>query len=155
MNANSRRRLRFLPIVIVVLVALDAMLLSTAAAQSASDSQVETTTRQIEGEDGERVAVMRDKEVIIGKGDTFMSLSRREFDTVGLWRLIAEYNNLDVKKPLFNGQKINIPRYYYRPLEFAEVIYAHGENQFLPGDGSEQRDLTREDKIYLNDTVET
>jgi len=160
MKGNARCRPRLLPTLATVLVlccTVSSVLLSSAYAQSAQENQNSITGQKndTDAANPELMGVLRDKVVTITSDETYMSISKREFNTVGLWRLIAEYNQLNVNNPLFKGQQLKIPLIYYRPREFAEVIYAHGENKIVPSDGSDKRDLKREDKIYLNDAVET
>lgn len=155
MNRHSQQWLRLNSIICALTWAVILSFFAHTVAWSQSNEGANAEQNDISEDDQPLSGVLRDKEITIAAGDTFMSLSRKEFDTIGLWRLIAEYNSLDISKPLIAGQLIKIPGIYYRPREFAQIIYAHGNNQYFPGDGSNQRELVRDDKIYLNDAVET
>ncbi len=122
--------------------------------QSPSDQPLSNTTDG-QSESAKPLGRREEKEVTVGENDTFLSISNAEFGTIGMWRLIAEYNKLDVSKPLFFGQSIYIPRLTYRPPEYAEVIYAHGDNKLISHTSSTEDRLQRSNKIFLNDIIRT
>lgn len=150
MTLKSRNLLR--PTLALLLAIVGSCTVVIAGAQEASDSK--GRLYYVEDSSSES-GTLTDKNIEVLTNDTFKTISEREFNTVGLWRHIAEYNQLPLNATLSVGQVVKIPRINYRPREFAEVVYAHGDNQYIPSDGSSTKKLERNELIFLDDEIQT
>jgi len=96
-----------------------------------------------------------DLKVTISEGETYRSISQRYFSTVGLWRHIAEYNQLDPTVPLTAGQVIRLPSIETRPREHADVVYSHGDATYTSSRTGKSEPISNSHKIYLQDIIAT
>ena len=92
---------------------------------------------------------------VVLQGETLQSIARDEFGTTGLWRHIAEHNQLDANSVLQIGQVIDIPRLVKREREFASVIFVKGQVDITPASSGTTRPMEKTDKIRINDIITT
>lgn len=88
--------------------------------------------------------------------DTFSTIAVREFGSVSMGRLIAEYNNMDFSSVLAGGFEIRIPTHNTPKKDFAEVVFTKGDATiYFAGSSSASLQAKRSQKIYANDRILT
>lgn len=97
-----------------------------------------------------------EKIVQSGPGDTIAKIAVREFGTIGLSRLLAEYNEISPDATLLEGTEIIIPTHLEPKQNFATVIYVKGgATLHIAGSRHTVRMLEKNDRIYTTDLVIT
>lgn len=89
------------------------------------------------------------RDVVVLEGETLQSIAKREFGKGGLAWHLAESNNLKVNAKLVPGDVLRIPLFVPARDEYATIVFSKGT---VTRDGEI---LNVDDKIFLNDTIET
>lgn len=93
---------------------------------------------------------------IVQPGDSFASVSEREFGSSALGRLIAERNEIDYDTTLSTGQRLIIPVAPDPKYESAEVVFAKGDPILLVrGQDRHERLLQPGHRVFASDVIQT
>ena len=88
-------------------------------------------------------------------GDSLQSISRAYFGTGGLWRLLAEFNDLPAAATLHAQQMILVPTLEKVERQFATVLYVHGAAQVRNPETTASVSVVRDMQINVKDIIET
>lgn len=97
-----------------------------------------------------------EKIVRVDGQDSFNSIAIQEFGSVGMARLLAEYNNLSPDVRLVAGTEIIIPTHLEPKRNFATVAFAKGEATLrVAGSRTTTQKLSSDDRVYSTDVIVT
>lgn len=97
-----------------------------------------------------------EKIVIVGQNDTLNSIAIAEFGSLGMARLLAEYNELASDSPLKPGSEIIIPTHLEPKQNFAVVNFVKGvAYRRVAGSRNTVHELKAGDQIYTTDLIVT
>lgn len=97
-----------------------------------------------------------EKIVRANSDDSFKSIAVQEFGSVGIARLLAEYNQLSPTDSLAAGTEIIIPTHLQPKKNFATVAFAKGKvTLHVAGSRNTTRELSADDRIYSTDVIVT
>lgn len=114
---------------------------NTLAQQSGSDQFVDSSIERI---------------VSTVEGDTFPMLGVKVFGSVGMGRLLAEYNDMDFDTVFESGIEIIVPTHLQPKKNFATVSYVKGGSSLhVAGSNQEIRKLEAGQRIYTTDVIAT
>ena len=106
--------------------------------------------------EGRSVDSRLEKIVRVQKSESFNSIAARELGSVGLGRLLAEYNQLSIDSPLTEGLELIIPTHLEPKRNFASVAFVKGKAELrVAGSLSTVRPVAVDDKIYTTDVIVT
>ena len=124
---------------------LSVLISNPAVAQSTDAAQAAAQETRLDQED---------RAYTVQPGDTLRGIARRQYGSIGFWRMLAEHNGLDGTESLRPGDSLSMPIYVESIVEYAEVIYVKGEVNLIRPE-EKTRKLTRDDRIYINDQIQT
>ena len=97
-----------------------------------------------------------EKIIRVAHGESFNSIAVKEFGSIGMGRLLAEYNQLPVHHKLTVGTEIIVPTHLEPKKNFATVAFAKGEATLkVAGSRIVKRPIGADDQIYTTDVIET
>lgn len=97
-----------------------------------------------------------EKIVIVGPNDTLNSIAIAEFGSLGMARLLAEYNELASDSPLKPGTEIVVPTHLEPKKNFAVVNFVKGAAyRRVAGSRNTVHQLKAGDQIYTTDLIVT
>ena len=97
-----------------------------------------------------------EKIVRVTSDESFNSIAVKEFGSIGLGRLLAEYNQLAVHDKLAVGSEVIIPTHLEPKKNFAIVAFTKGETRLkVAGSLFTTRPLEADAKIYSTDVIVT
>ena len=97
-----------------------------------------------------------EKIVRADSNDSFNTIAVEEFGSVGIARLLAEYNQLSPTASLAVGTEIIIPTHLEPKKNFATVAFAKGKaTRHVAGSHNTTRALSVDDRIYSTDVIIT
>lgn len=115
-------------------------------------AQTSTDPSQVDKQVDSRI----EKIVRVATDQSFNSIAVKEFGSIGMGRLLAEYNQLPVHEKLAVGSEVIIPTHLEPKKNFAMVAFAKGDATLkVAGSRITTRPIEADNKIYSTDVIVT
>lgn len=102
-----------------------------------------------------KTAEFQDLSITVETGDTFSDIISRELNSLDAWGEIARYNKLESPDNLKPGDTIVIPAEILRLKNYATVVFVKGAARHHITANNSKVDLSKGDRIYSGDLIET